>query len=86
MYMKLAKPIIVLTLICVISSALLGATYTITKDTIDAATKAATDAAMAAVLPGAGSVEEITGDGVEGGRSARGQGNRRAWLRVPGAG
>ena len=66
--MKLAKPIIVLTLICVISSALLGATYTITKDTIDAATKAATDAAMAAV------------------RSARGQGNRRAWLRVPGAG
>lgn len=66
MYMKLAKPIIVLTLICVISSALLGATYTITKDTIDAATKAATDAAMAAVLPGAGSFEEITVDGVEG--------------------
>ena len=64
--MKLAKPIIVLTLICVISSALLGATYTITKDTIDAATKAATDAAMAAVLPGAGSFEEITVDGVEG--------------------
>ena len=55
--MKLAKPIIVLTLICVISSALLGATYTITKDTIDAATKAATDA---------GSFEEITVDGVEG--------------------
>ena len=44
--MKLAKPIIVLTLICVISSALLGATYTITKDSIDAATKAATVAAM----------------------------------------
>lgn len=64
MYMKLAKPIIVLTLICVISSALLGATYTITKDTIDAATKAATDAAMAAVLPGAGSFEEITVEGV----------------------
>lgn len=64
--MKLIKPVIVLTIICIVSSALLGATYTMTKDTIDAATKAATDAAMAAVLPGTGSFEEITVDGVEG--------------------
>ncbi len=58
--MKLAKPIIVLTLICLISSALLGLTYEKTKDIIAAAELQATNDAMAEVLPGSsGDFEQL---------------------------
>ena len=58
--MKLMKPIIVLTLICVISSALLGLTYERTKDIIAAAELQATNDAMAEVLPGSsGDFEQL---------------------------
>lgn len=64
--MKLAKPIIVLTVICIITSALLGFTYDLTADKIDAVNKAASDAAMAQVVPGAQTFEEIEIEGVTG--------------------
>ncbi|MEM1483945.1 RnfABCDGE type electron transport complex subunit G [Oscillospiraceae bacterium PP1C4] len=63
---ELMKPIIVLTVICVITAALLGATYTVTAPLISAAEKNASDAAMAEVLPSAASFTELKVDGVEG--------------------
>lgn len=60
------KPILVLTVICVITAALLGATYNVTDPLIKAAEKAASDAAMAEVLPSASAFNEIKVDGVEG--------------------
>lgn len=61
------KPILVLTLICVVASALLGLTYNVTAPLIAQAAKAASDAAMAEVLPAAQSFEELPApEGVEG--------------------
>lgn len=56
--MNMAKPIIVLTVICIVASALLGLTYNVTKDQIAAVQKAASDAAMIEVLPGAATFSE----------------------------
>ena len=63
---SLLKPIIVLSVICIVTSALLGATYSMTKDTIAAAEKAASDAAMAEVVPGANGFDELADVGIEG--------------------
>lgn len=63
--MNMVKPVIVLTVICIVASALLGFTYNATKDTIAAVEKAASDAAMVEVLPGASSfttLKEQEGD------------------------
>ena len=57
--MNQVKPIIVLTVICIVSSALLGFTYNATADTIAAVEKATSDAAMMEVLPGAASFQEL---------------------------
>ena len=57
--MNMTKPVIVLTVICIVCSALLGATYTATAPLIAASEKAASDAAMIEVLPGAASFTEI---------------------------
>lgn len=57
--MNLAKPVVVLTVICILASALLGFTYNATKDTIAAVEKAASDAAMMEVLPGASSFSNL---------------------------
>lgn len=64
--MNLAKPIIVLTVICIISSSLLGFTYSATKDAIAAVEKATSDAAMQEVLPGAASFAELPNNPDEG--------------------
>lgn len=62
----LVKPIVVLSAICIITAALLGATYNVTAPKIAAAEKAASDAAMTEVLPSASTFTEITVEGVEG--------------------
>lgn len=75
--MNLVKPVIVLTVICVVSSALLGFTYNATKDTISAVEKAASDAAMMEVLPGAASfttLKENDGDLLLAARDESGKG------------
>lgn len=56
------KPVIVLTVICLVASLLLGLTYNATKDTIAAVEKAASDAAMVEVLPGAATFAELKKD------------------------
>lgn len=62
----LVKPVVVLTLICVVTSALLGMTYDVTAPLIEKAKKAASDAAMVEVLPSAAGFDEMTVEGVEG--------------------
>ena len=57
--MNMTKPVIVLTVICIVCSALLGATYTATAPLIAASEKAASDAAMIEVVPGATAFTEI---------------------------
>ena len=49
----LLKPIIVLTVICIVTAGLLGATYNVTKPLIDKAELDATNAAMREVMPSA---------------------------------
>ena len=55
----LLKPVVVLTVICVVAAALLGFTYEQTKPLIDAAEKRASDEAMAEVVPGSSSFTEL---------------------------
>lgn len=57
--MNQAKPIIVLTVICIIASALLGLTYNQTAPLIAAAEKKASDQAMMEVVPGSTSFTEV---------------------------
>ena len=54
------KPIVVLTAICVIVSAALAGTYSLTKPVIDAAKAAEANAALSAVLPDGADFEEVT--------------------------
>lgn len=61
-HMNMAKPIIVLTAICVISSALLGMTYNVTKDKIEEVKAEASAAAMREVLPQAQDFKELAAD------------------------
>ncbi|MCI8648738.1 MAG: FMN-binding protein [Anaerotruncus sp.] len=58
----MVKPIVVLTIICIVSAALLGATYDVTAPLIAQAEKAASDAAMIEVVPGATSFTEVACD------------------------
>lgn len=59
---NLVKPVIVLCVICIVTAALLGATYKITEPLIAASEKATSDAAMAEVLPSATEFSELTLD------------------------
>lgn len=59
---SLIKPVIVLSVICIVTAALLGATFKITEPLIAASEKAASDAAMAEVLPSATTFSEISLD------------------------
>ncbi|MGI5967694.1 MAG: FMN-binding protein [Anaerotruncus rubiinfantis] len=56
----LLKPIIVLTVICIVTAGLLGATYNVTKPLIDKAELDATNAAMREVMPSATNFTAIT--------------------------
>lgn len=63
---ELLKPVIVLTVICIITSGLLGATYNVTAPLIAESEKNASDAAMEEVLPAATSFTEVQVDNIEG--------------------
>lgn len=65
MMKDLLKPVIVLTVICVVASALLGLTYTQTAPLIAQAEKEASDAAMQAVVPGSTAFTELPATGME---------------------
>ena len=54
------KPIVVLTVICLVVSAALAGTYNLTKPVIDAAKAAQANEALAAVLPEGADFEEVT--------------------------
>lgn len=59
---ELVMPPLVLTIICIVITAALAVTYSITQPIIDIATQKAADAARAIVLPGATSFELLTVD------------------------
>lgn len=63
---ELLKPVIVLTIICIITSGLLGATYNVTAPLIAESEKRASDAAMEEVLPAATAFTEVQVDNIEG--------------------
>lgn len=62
---ELLKPVVVLTVICVVASALLGLTYDKTAPLIAQAEKEASDAAMQAVVPGSTTFTELALEGME---------------------
>ena len=63
---RIGKPIVVLSLICVVVTGALAATNEVTAPIIEEATIAAENAARAKVLPEADSFTEVTGIAVEG--------------------
>ena len=56
---NIVRPILVLTIICIVVSGLLGVTYSITKPVIDANTKKQADASRMALLPEADSFTQV---------------------------
>ena len=68
---ELLKPVVVLTVICVVASALLGLTYDKTAPLIAQAEKEASDAAMQAVVPGSTTFTELALEGMETSSSPR---------------
>ena len=78
---ELLKPVVVLTVICVVASALLGLTYDKTAPLIAQAEKEASDAAMQAVVPGSTTFTELA---LEGKRPHRREGRQRQRLRLQG--